>query len=247
MINYITILLLNFFDYFYKKKISNFLKKNRLDDVDIFFDVGAHKGESIEFFLKNIKIKNIYSFEASSFNFNELKKKLPKLIKKFKSTNIYIENIALGSQTKKAILKQFNESSSSTFSEINENSSYFKKKHKFLNKKKENNFFTNIEATIIPLSQYLITKKINHINFLKIDTEGYEFEVLKGLDNNIKNIKIIFFEHHYDNMIKKNYKFGDMHNLLTKNNFKSIYKSKMPFRKTFEYIYINKYYKKNIL
>ena len=77
---------------------------------------------------------------------------------------------------------------------------------------------------------------------MKIDTEGYELEVLKGLREKIKNVKIIFFEHHYDNMIKKNYKFGDIHNLLKDNKFKKIYKSKMPFRKTFEYIFLNKKY-----
>ena len=142
MINYITILVLNFFDYFYKKKISNFLKINKLDNIDIFFDVGGHKGESINFFSKYLKIKNIYSFEASPLNFVELKKRLPNLIKKFSKTNIYIENISLGETEKKVILKQFNESSSSTFCDINENSSYFKKKHKYINKKKKILFIT---------------------------------------------------------------------------------------------------------
>ena len=45
------------------------------------------------------------------------------------------------------------------------------------------------------------------------------------------------FEHHYDNMIKKGYTFEDINKLLIKNNFNKIYKSRMPFRKTFEYIY----------
>ena len=79
---------------------------------------------------------------------------------------------------------------------------------------------------------------INKISFLKIDTEGYEYEILKGLQNKIELIKIIMFEHHYDNMIKKNYTFFDINALLVSNNFKQIYKSKMPFRKTFEYIYL---------
>jgi hypothetical protein len=48
------------------------------------------------------------------------------------------------------------------------------------------------------------------------------------------------FEHHYDNMILKGYKFSDINNYLIKNNFIQISKHKMPFRKTFEYIYINK-------
>ena len=47
----------------------------------------------------------------------------------------------------------------------------------------------------------------------------------------------------------KGYKFGDIHSFLAENNFEQIFKSKMPFRKTFEYIYrinvINLYFRKN--
>ena len=77
---------------------------------------------------------------------------------------------------------------------------------------------------------------------LKIDTEGYEFNVLKGLSKNIKKIKLIYFEHHYDDMIIKNYKFHDINELLKKNGFIMIKKSKMIFRKSFEYIYENQTY-----
>ena len=239
MINFITLQLIKFFDYFHKLKILKFLKNNNLNTLDIFFDVGAHNGESIDFFLTNFKIKKIYSFEASPINFQKLKKKLSHFLKKFGEVNIVIENIALGAEQKKATLKQFNESSSSTFSTINNNSSYFKKKYKFLNKKKKGNLFYNIDTNIVPLAHYLKKNNINKIDFLKIDTEGYELEVLIGLKNTIKNVRIIFFEHHYDNMIEKKYKFQDIHNLLSSNHFKKIYKSKMPFRKTFEYIYTN--------
>ena len=45
------------------------------------------------------------------------------------------------------------------------------------------------------------------------------------------------FEHHYDNMIIKKYTFSDINDFLKKNNFDQIFKSKMPFRKSFEYIY----------
>ena len=90
------------------------------------------------------------------------------------------------------------------------------------------------------LKALLENKKILKIDILKIDTEGYEFEILKGLKNRIKIIDIIFFEHHYDDMVNKSYTYSDIHNLLKKNNFEKIFKSKMPFRKTFEYIYRNK-------
>lgn len=42
---------------------------------------------------------------------------------------------------------------------------------------------------------YIIENKISEIDFAKIDTEGYEFNVLKGFGEYIKNIKIIQFEY----------------------------------------------------
>jgi hypothetical protein len=72
---------------------------------------------------------------------------------------------------------------------------------------------------------------------MKIDIERYEFEILLGLESKIKLFDIIMFEHHYDSMIKKGYTFENINKLLIKNNFNKIYKSRMLFRKTFEYIY----------
>ena len=77
------------------------------------------------------------------------------------------------------------------------------------------------------------------IDLLKIDTEGYEYNILLGIKDKIQNIKIIHFEHHYDNMLIKNYKISDIHNYLVTNNFKKFFKIKMKFRKSFEYLYIN--------
>ena len=129
------------------------------------------------------------------------------------------------------------ESSSSTFNQININSNYYSRKKFFLGLKKNKDLFKKVEVKIISLDSYFLKKNLNKIDLLKIDTEGFEFEILQGLQNNIKNINFILFEHHYDDMIKKNYKFKDINNLLTLNNFKLIYKAKMPFRKSFEYIF----------
>ena len=85
-----------------------------------------------------------------------------------------------------------------------------------------------------------LEKKINQVDLIKIDTEGFEYGVLLGLEDYIKKIKFILFEHHYDNMLIKNYKFTDIHKLLNNNGFQKIFKTKMPFRKSFDYIYENK-------
>ena len=70
-----------------------------------------------------------------------------------------------------------------------------------------------------------------------------KFEILQGITRNFKKVKLILFEHHYDDMITKNYNFSHINQLLNKNNFFRIHKTKMPFRKTFEYVYINNYFK----
>jgi FkbM family methyltransferase len=151
-----------------------------------------------------------------------------------------LENIAIGSNSEKALLKQVQESSSSTLSNINLESKYFKKKKRLLNFFSKKKYYKNISTEIKTLYEYLNLRVIKNIDFLKIDTEGYEFKVLLGLKDKLNNVKIILFEHHYDDMLKKGYTFTDINALLVNHNFKQIYKTKMPFRKTFEYIYINK-------
>ena len=159
-----------------------------------------------------------------------------KLDKKYSKTDLIIENIAL-EEWGKVTFKQFRESSSSTISNIDEGSSYYKKKFKLLNFFGKTNNFEIINLNTQKLINYINQKKIYQIDFLKIDTEGFEFEILKGLEDRIKLVKIIMFEHHYDNMIKKNYTFSDINAHLKNNNFKKVLKLKMPFRKTFEYFY----------
>ena len=234
----IILFFLNIFDELHKKKIIKFLKKKK-DKINIFFDVGAHEGETIKTFLNSFFIKKIYSFEASKENFQKLKYKIDKIIHKYNTILIY-ENIALSSESKIINFKQLAESSSSTFTKINMESNYYKKKRKMLNFFSKKEDFKETKIKTINLESYILKNNIKKIDLLKIDTEGHEFEILKGLNDQIKNIELILFEHHYDDMLKKSYTFSDINSLLKLNNFKQVYKIKMPFRKTFEYIYENK-------
>ena len=240
MIKYLTLKILNIFDFFHQRRIIKFLHKKGFKDFNIVLDVGAHKGESINLFLNNFRVMTIYSFEASPITFKILSDKIDYFRNKFKNSKIIIENYAIGAVEQKVLLKQLQESSSSTIRNLNVNSKYFKKKRFFLLDDKKDFFFKEIEIQQIKLSNYLIKNNIDNVDFLKIDTEGYELEVLIGAKEILSKINIILFEHHYDDMIAKNYKFYDIHNFLLTNHFTQVYKIKMPFRKTFEYIYINK-------
>ena len=237
MIQKIILWVLSLFDHFYQKKWIKFLKKNKYDNFKLLIDIGAHKGESIELFSKNFIIKKIISFEASPINFKYLKKKIEKNKQGYNNTEIVLENIALGAEDKIIEFNQFDESSSSTIKEVDEESKYYKRKFRLINFLNNKETYQKLKIKISKLKDYIEKCSIKKIDFMKIDTEGYEFEILLGLEDKIKLVDIIMFEHHYDNMIKKGYTFEDINKLLVKNNFNKIYKSRMPFRKTFEYIY----------
>ena len=56
----LAIFLFDLIDYFiHQKNIIKALKKEKLK-IEIFFDIGAHKGETIELFNNNFQINKIY-------------------------------------------------------------------------------------------------------------------------------------------------------------------------------------------
>jgi len=234
-------LIIKLVDFFYQKKITTFLKNNLDARFDVLLDVGAHKGESISSFLKNFKIKNIYSFEASKNTYQILQINTDRIKNIYKETNIEIFNFGVGNSVESKIFYELPDSNSSTFNLIDLKSSYLKRKNKILSFffKKKFNIKENYVSQI-KLSQFIKNKELIKIDILKIDTEGYELEVIKGLEEKIKIVNFIYFEHHYDNMIKKSYKFSDIHKYLSDNDFIRVFKIKMPLRKSFDYIYRKK-------
>ncbi len=129
---------------------------------------------------------------------------------------------------------------SSTLVKINYKSNYFKRKQKLLKFfSKEKNLFFTTKINIKSLDNFLKENKIDYVEILKIDTEGYDFNVIKSLGDRINCINYIYFEHHFHDMLNKDYTYMQVHNFLVNNGFKKTFKSKMFYRKTFEYIYKN--------
>ena len=233
--NYLFIII----DFFYQKKKYSFLKEKISKDIDILIDVGAHHGDTINKFLKIFLIKKIYAFEPSKKNFEKLKKKTED-IEKHNSVKINIYPYGLGEKNDVMRLTEIVDGVSNTFNNLNMNSKYLKKKKFITTLFGIKKFIKGDELTkIIPLKDIIKEEKIEKIDLIKIDTEGFEYNTLLGMGREIKKVKFILFEHHYDNMIIKNYKFKDIHTLLINNGFQKVYKIKMPFRKSFDYIYEN--------
>jgi len=234
LIKYLLIVL----DIINQKKIYIFIRNILGNKLYFVLDVGSHRGETIKILNKYFEVNSIFGFEPSRDNYY----KLNKYISDNDIQNVQVFNFACGKENKKEILNYSAESSSSTIKNINENSKYFKKKKFIIQGFSTAKFFTPEKIEVKKLDDFLDLDNRATIDLVKIDTEGYEIDVLKGMIKNLGNTKMIYFEHHYDNMINKNYTFSDINNFLKKNNFKKVFKIKMPLRRTFEYIYINKYF-----
>lgn len=165
------------------------------------FDVGCHHGEWSLIANKFFSDAEIHTFEISESNYESSKDKLNG--KNFKINNFGLSNkegiveykdYGLGSQGNTTI-------KDSVFHDVNIASTMKK---------------TYIETG----HNYCSKKKINFIDFLKIDTEGSEHLVLEGFDNilNQGNIRLIQFEYGYANGDAK-FLMKDFFNFFRKKNY----------------------------
>ena len=214
-----------------QKKNFNYIIKINGNKLPIIFDIGCHKGETLDLIKKNFSFRKIYAFEPNK----ELVEQL-----KIKHKDVYFVDKAVGEKKGKKIYFKSKFSPINSLRKKNKSSNYLNFKKKIISII----YFTNNsdieeEVDVISLKSFIKDLKIKSIDLVKIDTEGYEFQIIKGLGNCLKKIKILLFEHHYDDSLIKNYKFSDINLLLIKNGFKLVFKSKMLFRNIYEYIYIN--------
>lgn len=75
-----------------------------------------------------------------------------------------------------------------------------------------------IKLKVITGKKYITEKKIDTIDFLKIDTEGYEMNVLEGFEEYLKIVKIIQFEYG-GTFLDNNVKLIDIITYLEKQGF----------------------------
>jgi len=141
-----------------------------------FIDVGANLGHHSLYFLKIIKSDNYkhYLFEPNIHL-------IEKLNDSFKTKKSLIYNLAVGEKIKSCFFYY-----KSDLSDTGQNSLL---KHKYLDKK--------YECKMITLDSFINNERLNNINFLKIDVEGYELNVLKGLKDSLKKEKIDYIQVEY--------------------------------------------------
>lgn len=149
---------------------------NELPDSPIVFDVGANRGQYLDMVVKKWRYRNptFHVFEPDSLCCEILSRKYGA------HKNIVINNFALGREAGKAKLYSSKQSAVSA---------------SLVNSGMNGGEVSEIDVQTI--DQYCQVMNISTIDFLKIDTEGYEMNVLEGAMEMIGrgSIRYIQFEH----------------------------------------------------
>ena len=218
---------------FFYPKLKKFYKDNLKNASVSILDVGANKGQSIDFFLGINPKAKITAFEPNKKLFHFLEEKYQS------NANINLNNIGVSNTNGEL---EFNENildETSTFESLNLESKYLEKKAKVLGVTKESIIVDKYKVAVITLSEFFKSNENSLFDVLKIDVEGHELQVLEGLfsDGNQIKIRLIQLESHNDDMYLSNSKHGDIDQLLNKNGYFEIAKIKHGFGDFAEIIY----------
>ena len=225
-----------FFDYldkfFHQRRIIKTLKKE-VSNLNNFIDVGAYKGTYTDLILNNYKPKKILMFEPQEEIFSYLKKKYNV------NKSIILFNKALSNENKSAKFNFNKHNLTSSLSSLDPNNSYLKLKAKLFGTTSKGMIIDIKTIQTTTLFSILEKENIEDIDFLKIDTEGHELEVLQGMKEKICKVKHVLVEFHIDEIyISYNPEF--LHQYLISKNFELVKKFKFPFTTWEDRLYVNK-------
>ena len=183
-------------------------KKYFGDTAEIIFDIGTRDGDDAEYFRQKLNGSKIYAFDANPLAVEETKKRYP---------NFNVIASAVGSfngQTSftKIISEDVDEAGCSSMEVI----------HKFGNAKYE-----KILAPITRLDSFLEENGMSDklIDVIKIDTEGFSWEVLMGIGDALNNVKMMHVETEIFNRHPGHKNNMDIANYLNNNKFLCVDKS----------------------
>jgi FkbM family methyltransferase len=184
--------ILNYGNYYLsgeKFLIHTILKKYIEQRQPVFFDIGANIGDySIELGLE-FPDASIYAFEPNPISYRILQSKV-------KNLNLKFYNIGFGSS----------ESNLDFYTDKNDlgssHGSFYKEVLTDIHKYKD---LLSLRIKSTKLDTFCVDNDISYIDFLKIDTEGNEFDILLGARKLIleDRIKLIQFEFNEMNVISR--------------------------------------------
>lgn len=178
----------------------------------IIFDVGANRGNVVEKYLLKFPFAIIHAFEPFPESFTTLKNRF--------QNNPNVSCIPKAVASSKGIKEFF----------VNKNvdtNSLLKPTVTGLSSDEQVKNISSIQIETILLDEYCESEQINHIDILKMDIQGGEYEALKGLSKLLskRNIELIYSEVYFVEQYEGQPLFHDISSLLHKHGYqlKDIY------------------------
>lgn len=167
----------------------------------VIFDVGANIGQSIERFKKALPNSVMYSFEPSVRPFLRLKE----VAARYSSANVF--QTALGSSNGTLTLYENSSSDMNSFLEMGDGGS--------------GKIVGEVNVQVQTIDSFCAENHIAYIDILKIDAQGFDFEVIKGAKEMIAagNIRLLYFEIIFSDMYKNVPRFSEVYDFLLDHGF----------------------------
>ncbi len=199
-----------------KSNLKKFLKDLIIINDPIIFDVGSNIGQSVKFFKKTFPGSLIHCFEPDNKAFEVLTKNY------LENETITLNSFGLGEKNETLEFNSYLETGKSSFYKININTNFVKYKANYYGISPEQYYKEAYPKKIQTIDGYCSEKNIPKINFLKIDTQGYEENVINGAKNTIKDnsIDVIQLELIFSSIYEKNSNIYDIEKILIPNGYK---------------------------
>ena len=180
------------------------MSKFVVNSAPVLFDVGANYGQTIEHFNKIFPGATIHSFEPSPNVFDFLLKKAGEM------NNLRVWNYGVGAVSGSGMFNENKHQNMSSFLE--------------LGREGWGEIKYTTKTSITSIDDFCRDRKIPNMDILKIDTQGYELEVLKGASKMLSTGKIglLYFEVNFIELYKNMPTFGQLYDFAVSQGYELI-------------------------
>ena len=174
-------------------------------DIKGIIHIGAHRGQEIEEYIEN-GVQDIIMFEPVSLNFKILEQRMQDM-----NANISAYQVALGNEEKNVTMY---------LSDNGLLSSSVLKPKVHLQLHPTVGFPTTEEVEMKRLDSF--AEETQNFNFINMDVQGYELEVLKGGAETLKHIDYVYCEINRDELYEGNAFVEDLDKFLADYNMERV-------------------------
>jgi FkbM family methyltransferase len=181
----------------------NSLKQKHNMDIKGVIHIGGHHGQEFKTYVEN-NISNVMFFEPVPTTFKILKENI--------GDKAILHNVALGNENKKIemYIETANQGQSSSILEPGIHTRQYP----------HITFDNKLEVDMVRLDDFI--EESTTYNFINIDVQGYELEVMKGAINTLKNVDYIMSEVNRDEVYINCSKVDELDSFLSNFGFNRV-------------------------